>query len=364
MARCTFINFDRETMGSRERLTFEERKLILKLYFKYESISEVRRQWSLQFQSDPRSRLTISRLRDKFEENGTVQDVCASQSGRPRTSRSDANVALVLGAFGESTRRASHETGISQSTVCRILKDNGMKPYRPVLLHHLNDDDPDRRVEFAEWFINSTAMDETFPDAIIWSDEATFKMNGRVNRHNCVFWSHENPREVMQREVNVPGVSVWAGISSRGLIGPLFFDGNVNGERYLQLLKTEVEPVIRRLFPEEPVHFQQDGAPPHYALAVRHYLDATFPGKWIGRRGPVEYPPRSPDLTPLDFFFSGQLKNIVFKERVRSIQELKDRIVQCSQEIPMHLYKTVCQSVLSRCRDLIAANGHHFEHMT
>lgn len=352
--------------GSRERLTFEERKQVLKFYFKYENISEVRRQWTLQFRSDAPSRLTISRIRDKFEEKGTVQDVCAGQSGRPRTSRSDDNVALVIRAFEasptKSTRRASQEMGISQSTVCRILKDNGMKPYRPVLLHQLNEDDPDRRLEFAEWFVNSAAMDETFPDMIIWSDEATFKLNGRVNRHNCVYWSQENPRQVLQREVNAPGVTAWAGISSRGLIGPLFFDGTVNGDNYLHLLQTEVEPVIKRLFPGEPVRFQQDGAPAHYSLTVRRYLDATFTGKWIGRRGPVEYPPRSPDLTPLDFFFWGQLKNMVYQQRVRSIQDLKDRIIHCSQEIPAHLYKTVCQSVLSRCRDLIVAHGHHFEH--
>ncbi|GAB1600991.1 hypothetical protein Ahia01_000377300 [Argonauta hians] len=265
--------------GSRERLTFEERKQVLKFYFKYENISEVRRQWTLQFRSDAPSRLTISRIRDTFEEKGTVQDVCARQSGRPRTSRSEDNDALVIRAFEaspkKSTRRDSQEMSISQSTVCRILKDNGMKPYRPVLLHQLNEDDPDRRLEFAEWFVNSAAMDETFPDMIIWSDEATFKLNGRVNRHNCVYWSQENSRQVLQREVNAPGVTAWAGISSRGLIGPLFFDGT---------------------------------------------------------------------------------------QRVRSIQDLKDRIIHCSQEIPAHLYKTVCQSVLSRCRDLIVAHGHHFEH--
>ena len=37
-------------------------------------------------------------------------------------------------------------------------------------------------------------------------------------------------------------------------------------------------------------------------LDVRAYLDAVFPDTWIGRRGPTEYPSRSPDLTPMDFF--------------------------------------------------------------
>jgi hypothetical protein len=38
---------------------------------------------------------------------------------------------------------------------------------------------------------------------------------------------------------------------------------------------------------------------------VRSYLDETLPGQRIGRRGSVEYPPRSPDLTPLDFYLWG-----------------------------------------------------------
>ena len=51
--------------------------------------------------------------------------------------------------------------------------------------------------------------------------------------------------------------------------------------------------------------FQQDGAPAHFALDVREYLNNIFPNGWIGRGGPVQWPPRSPDLTPMDFFIWG-----------------------------------------------------------
>ena len=53
---------------------------------------------------------------------------------------------------------------------------------------------------------------------------------------------------------------------------------------------------------ENDIYFQQDGAPPHYASEVREWLDNRFDCRWLGHRGPVEYPARSPDLTPLDFF--------------------------------------------------------------
>ena len=56
--------------------------------------------------------------------------------------------------------------------------------------------------------------------------------------------------------------------------------------------------------PEDQEH---DGAPPHYHRDVRAYLNENLPNRWIGRRGPstgrgpVDYPARSPDLTPIDF---------------------------------------------------------------
>lgn len=48
--------------------------------------------------------------------------------------------------------------------------------------------------------------------------------------------------------------------------------------------------------------FLQDWASSQYALPVRQYLDHRFPNRWIGRRGPIEWPTRLPDLSPLDFY--------------------------------------------------------------
>jgi len=55
--------------------------------------------------------------------------------------------------------------------------------------------------------------------------------------------------------------------------------------------------------------FQQDGAPPHWGSYVLRFLDAALPNRWIGRDGPTPWPPRSPDITPLDFFLWGYVKD-------------------------------------------------------
>ncbi|GFV07724.1 hypothetical protein TNCV_4942261 [Trichonephila clavipes] len=54
--------------------------------------------------------------------------------------------------------------------------------------------------------------------------------------------------------------------------------------------------------------FQQDGATCHTARATIDLLKDTFGDRLISRFGPVNWPPRSCDLTPLDYFLWGYVK--------------------------------------------------------
>jgi hypothetical protein len=49
-------------------------------------------------------------------------------------------------------------------------------------------------------------------------------------------------------------------------------------------------------------------------------------GREMGRSGPIAWPPMSPDLTPLDFFLWGYVKNIVYHVKINDLQHLKARI--------------------------------------
>jgi hypothetical protein len=86
------------------------------------------------------------------------------------------------------------------------------------------------------------------------------------------------------------------------IIGPFFFiEPTVTGNIFLDMF--EKFAVAQFLHQQTNVIFQQqDGAPPHWSLDVSDFLDRTFPQRWIGRDGPTRWPPRSPDITPLDFF--------------------------------------------------------------
>ena len=63
-------------------------------------------------------------------------------------------------------------------------------------------------------------------------------------------------------------------------------------------------------------------------LRVRESLNRQLPGKWIARCGPIAWPARSPDVTPLDFFFWDYVKDCDFSNPLKDIEGLKDRITE------------------------------------
>lgn len=244
------------------------------------------------------------------------------------------------------------------------MTEIGLKPYRPRLLHALNEDDPDRRSQFCENFIAFHNLDPFLVDKVIWSDEAMFKLNGCINRHNSIYWTNENPHEILTKEVNTPGVTVWGGLTSDGLIGPFFFHETVNSKRYEAMLEDNLWPIISQRPDLDDLIFQQDGAPPHYGCNVRTWLDKRFPGRWMGRCGPIEWPAWSPDLSPTDFFLWGVLKDKVNGHgKPRDIDHIKEIIRAEWVTITPEMCRKVAHSVISHYEDCIKAAGGHFEHL-
>ncbi|UYV77723.1 hypothetical protein LAZ67_15002053 [Cordylochernes scorpioides] len=141
----------------------------------------------------------------------------------------------------------------------------------------------------------------------------------------------------------------------RGLIGPFRFEGTVTGINYLTMLADSIFPAIRALYGNDDFYFQLDGAPPHYHRDVRAYLDQNLSGQWIGRRGPIEFPARSPDLTPLDFFLWGTVKDGVYKRKPRNLDILWNEIQAVCREISLDVLIRCTESVVTRTQNCIDA---------
>ncbi|XP_072398072.1 uncharacterized protein [Diabrotica undecimpunctata] len=234
------------------------------------------------------------------------------------------------------------------------------------MVHELTEDDPDRRLQYCETIDNNISQDPSYLRHICFSNEATFYLNGHVHRQNVRYWSDENPRLFRECHTQFPTkLNVWAGILGNHIIGPFFIKGNLTGESYLNLLETQIIPAIHDVLTNNPGEFtqdiilQQDGAPPHYDAGVRNFLINLYPRRWIGRRGFIEWPPRSPDLTPLDFYLWGYLKSKLYGSQLTTVDELRQRIIEECDRIDMQTLQRVREATKQRIYFCQEVNGEH-----
>ena len=73
------------------------------------------------------------------------------------------------------------------------------------------------------------------------------------------------------------------------------------------------------------------------------------------RRGPVEWPPRSPDLTPPVFFLWGYLKDKLYAHPIQNLEHL--RVVEEFNNIPIDMIRKACENVQLRLQACIDMDG-------
>lgn len=191
-------------------------------------------------------------------------------------------------------------------------------------------------------------------------------MNGHVNTHNIRMYSPKGnpPPFHFEMSSNRQKLSVWAGICGNGtLIGPYFFEGNVNGRTYIDMFNNFALPILLRNYPHLPsVWWAQDGAPAHRTRAVRNRLVEVFGRNVVAIGHQVEWPARSPDLTPLDFFLWGYLKCKVYTTPPNDLEELRRRIENsCAELRNTEFLRNSVREMRRRTTTCIQRNGHHVE---
>jgi hypothetical protein len=81
----------------------------------------------------------------------------------------------------------------------------------------------------------------------------------------------------------------------------------------------------------------------------------------MGRGGPIPWPARSPDLTPLDFWLWGYLKGIVYAQSPKTIPDLKQAISDAISDIPNQMVKNATKCVTKRAQKIVEVLGLHIE---
>ncbi|GBL91614.1 hypothetical protein AVEN_23665-1 [Araneus ventricosus] len=118
-------------------------------------------------------------------------------------------------------------------------------------------------------------------------------------------------------------------------------------------------PQIEDLQPN--IIFQQDGPQLHWSLKVRNVLDEKFRRRWIGRGDSISWPPRYPDITPLDFFLWEYVKNIVYQSPIRDTDELKSRITAATKSVDSEMLHRTWLEISYRLCVLSTSNAEHIE---
>ena len=293
------------------------------------------------------------------------------REGRPRIHRPEVGEAVLQRLYENprvSSRGVGNTENVSHQAVLRIAHEDNLRPFHLQKVHKLHPGDPPLREDWSNFLINQYDNDDDSLSRLLMTDEATFTRGGKVNVHNNHVWAHNNPHaSFVHGHQQRFSINVWAGMIGNYLIGPYILPPRLNGQTYLRFLQ-EVLPGLLEEVPLEVQNrmwFQHDGAPPHNAREVREHLDMTYPGRWIGRGGPVRWPPRCCDYSVMDFFFWGATSDLVCDgTEIKSEEELVARIAAAAGHIRDNAdieFPRVWDSLLKRCHICLKESGGNLE---
>lgn len=99
-----------------------------------------------------------------------------------------------------------------------------------------------------------------FLERLIFCDEATFHISGKVSRHNVRIWGTEQSHAQIEHQRDSPKVIVFCAVSREKVHGPFFFtEATVTGDSFLDMLENWLLPQLNTNY--DDYILQLDGAP-------------------------------------------------------------------------------------------------------
>lgn len=254
---------------------------------------------------------------------------------------------------------------MSIGTTQRIArKELKLYPYRLILVQALSDYDRIVRVEACHRLIPLFSPERK----VVFSDEATFKIDGCVNRWNCRIWDHQRPDDfIAEQRQGASSITVWGAVTTEHLFGPYFFPSTVTGAAYRAVISEVFLPdLIANGGSAAHFWFMQDGAPAHTAAETKALLTEHFQDRVVSHGFHHEWPPRSPDLTPCDFYLWGVIRDLVYANgSFSNLAALSDALIRAFNTIRESKMEDVRAAVLAvpqRMQKYIALAGSQLQH--
>ena len=270
---------------------------------------------------------------------------------------------IVSSDDSKSIADISIEVEASQTTIWKILRKKlCLYPYKPHLVVPLTEAHKANRVEFSHWI---KSKPPGFPNLVIFSDEKIFTLKQIPNRQNERHWAPVDP--CVEEECRYQGgesVMCWACLVDGKVLLHWFDQGqSVNQHVYLDMLKSKLWPFVSPHATRKGYWFQQDGAKAHTAVSVRSRLTQKFNERVISHFMDRIWPPRSPDLSPLDFWFWSVCLQELRRNPPRTIDQLKATVESFAASLTAEEISKAVNDILPRAEACILAEGGSFEHV-
>jgi hypothetical protein len=319
---------------------------------------------------------TLKDLIKKIELTGSAARI--SGSGRPRTVRTTGNVLLVKNLIcspinssriHKSPREIERETGISRSSVSRIVKlDLKLKVFKRIPVQLLSEANKLKRLTCCQQLLDHFPSDRSVR-RVWFTDEKLFHLSTPVNSQNDRVYSLaekkalvEPNRLLTERSHFSKSIMVSVGVSKIGKTGIIFVEpgAKIDSAYYCyHLLEQGLFPAIRAICGHHDWILQQDGAPSHRAANTILFLKKEK----VQFIEPKHWPPNSPDLNPVDYAVWGALQQRVYKHKIRDLSHLKEIIKLEWSRISMRFIIRSIEQWRSRLNSILQQNGGHIEHL-
>lgn len=152
-------------------------------------------------------------------------------------------------------------------------------------------------------------------DKIIFSDECKFSLDGD---DNYMTWSKTEMNDRKRRAFHGGSIMVWGCMSITGILLIRRLEKTVNSELYINLLENDIFPIL--INKTDTFIWQQDNARPHTSRNTKEMLLRNNVRL-------LEWPPYSPDLSPIEKIWSILKNRLYSTDQFVSKDELWVKIV-------------------------------------
>ena len=303
------------------------------------------------------------------------------RSGRPLKADAAAEQYILMAAqLPECTSAAdiAHKTQqalglkLSPSTITRLLRKKGLQHLRDKVVPMLTAGQKQNRVRFAKSALRRELCSWR---RVMITDSKYFRLHAMGRPAGR--WCTPATRSIIARPKHSIAAHVYMGITYHGTTSLKFVTGThkqvskhtncrtklphkgVAQDEYTDVLHDHFLPEGNRLFQNagkwaDNWQLQQDNAPPHKTATNMAFIAGNVPAGHF-----LKWPANSPDLSPIENLWAWMDSKLHKHHKCNNIEELKDKLEEVRQSIPVSLLHNLFDNMRSRMERVIELKGNY-----